>query len=93
MKRPTSVGIRELKNATSALVRRAQAGEVIVVTDRGTPIVQLTPIPAEGPSDAERLASAVSAGRLSWSGGKPRGLDGAPRVGASVAAAVREDRR
>ncbi|MBX7195104.1 MAG: type II toxin-antitoxin system prevent-host-death family antitoxin [Sandaracinaceae bacterium] len=93
MKRATAVGLRELKNATSALVRRAQAGEVIVVTDRGTPIVQLTPIRAEGPSQTERLASAVSAGRLSWSGGKPRGLDRAPRVGASVSHAVLEDRR
>jgi prevent-host-death family protein len=93
MKRATAVGIRELKNATSALVRRAQGGEVIVVTDRGKPIVQLTPIHAEGPTEADRLASAVSAGRLSWSGGKPRGLDRAPRVAASVSSAVVEDRR
>lgn len=93
MKRGTTVGIRELKNATSALVRRAQAGEVIVVTDRGRPIVQLTPIPEEGPGEAERLAAAVSAGRLSWSGGKPRGLERPPRVTRSVSDAVLEDRR
>lgn len=93
MKRATAVGIRELKNGTSALVRRAQAGEVIVVTDRGKPIVQLARIEPEGPSEAERLASAVSAGRLSWSGGKPRGLERAPRVAESVSSAVLEDRR
>jgi antitoxin (DNA-binding transcriptional repressor) of toxin-antitoxin stability system len=32
-----------LNNASSALARRAQAGETIVITDRGVPIADLIP--------------------------------------------------
>ena len=38
------VGIRELKAQASALVRRAAAGEVITITDRGRPVARLVPI-------------------------------------------------
>ncbi|MEJ1969926.1 MAG: type II toxin-antitoxin system prevent-host-death family antitoxin [Rhizomicrobium sp.] len=41
-----TVGIRELKNSLSAYVREAQEGETIVVTDRGEPIAQLSPVGA-----------------------------------------------
>jgi antitoxin (DNA-binding transcriptional repressor) of toxin-antitoxin stability system len=33
--------LRELNTHSSALARRAQAGEVITITDRGVPIVDL----------------------------------------------------
>lgn len=39
-----SVGIRELRNSVSALVRRAGAGERIVVTVDGAPVAQLGPL-------------------------------------------------
>jgi antitoxin (DNA-binding transcriptional repressor) of toxin-antitoxin stability system len=35
--------LRELNINTSALARRAQAGEVITITDRGRPIADLGP--------------------------------------------------
>ncbi len=38
------VGIRELKAKLSVYVRRAAAGERIVVTDRGKPVARLTPL-------------------------------------------------
>src|ERR1039458_4072524 len=38
------VGIRELKAQASAVVRRAAAGEVITITDRGRPVARLVPI-------------------------------------------------
>ncbi|MHB8620246.1 MAG: type II toxin-antitoxin system Phd/YefM family antitoxin [Chloroflexota bacterium] len=38
------VGIRELKEHTSAVVRRAAAGETIDVTDRGRPVARLVPL-------------------------------------------------
>ena len=42
----TKIGIRALKQNASAVVARAAAGEVIVVTDRGSPVAQLGPLPA-----------------------------------------------
>ncbi|WP_420445945.1 type II toxin-antitoxin system Phd/YefM family antitoxin [Candidatus Poriferisodalis sp.] len=38
----TDIGIRELKAHLSECVRRAAAGEHIIVTDRGRPVAQLT---------------------------------------------------
>lgn len=40
-----NVGVRELKQRLSAYVRRASAGERIVVTDRGRPTAMLVPLP------------------------------------------------
>ena len=45
MKHMDEVGIRALKQNASAVVARAAAGEVIVVTDRGRPVAQLAPRP------------------------------------------------
>ncbi len=88
----STIGIRELKSKTSATLRRAQRGETVIVTDRGKPIVQITSL-AAGVSEDDRVLAAVRAGRLSWSGGKPRGLERPPRFARSVAEAVLEDRR
>lgn len=52
------VGIRALKQNASAVVGRAEAGEVIVITDRGRPVAQLTSIPAS------RLEQLRGAGRV-----------------------------
>lgn len=38
------VGIRELRNAVSSLVRRAEAGERIIITVDGRPAAQLGPL-------------------------------------------------
>lgn len=46
MKHMDEVGIRALKQNASAVVARAAAGEVIVVTDRGRPVAQLSPLPS-----------------------------------------------
>jgi prevent-host-death family protein len=48
-----SVGIRELRQRASELLRRVEAGETIEVTDRGRPVAVLAPLP-EG-SVLERL--------------------------------------
>lgn len=51
----TSVGIRELRQRASELLRRVEEGETIEVTDRGRPVAVLSP-PPEG-SPLERLRS------------------------------------
>ncbi len=46
------VGVRELKAKLSEYIGRAAAGEVVIVTDRGRPVAQLTPL--AGSSAVER---------------------------------------
>jgi prevent-host-death family protein len=41
-----TVGMGELKNALSAFVRRAEAGEVITITVQGRAVARLAPLPA-----------------------------------------------
>jgi prevent-host-death family protein len=40
-----SVGVRELRQDASAILRRVKAGEVIEITEHGNPVAQLTPVP------------------------------------------------
>lgn len=54
-----SIGIRALQQHASAVVARAEAGEVIEITDRGRPVARLVPIRA-----SSRLQALVDAGRL-----------------------------
>ena len=41
------VGIRELKNRLSKYVRQVQAGDIVIVTDRGRVVAELRP-PGQG---------------------------------------------
>jgi prevent-host-death family protein len=49
----TRVGVRELRQAASELLRRVEQGETFEITDHGRPIAILSPLPAGGP--LERL--------------------------------------
>lgn len=42
-----TVGIRALKQNASAVVSSASRGEVVIITDRGRPVAQLTPLPSD----------------------------------------------
>jgi prevent-host-death family protein len=55
-----SIGIRELRQRASELLRRVQQGETIEVTDRGRPVALLSPIPDVSPLDRLRTAGEVS---------------------------------
>ena len=54
-----SVGIRELRQRASELLRRVAAGETIQVTDRGRPVALLSPIPEASPLERLRAAGDV----------------------------------
>jgi prevent-host-death family protein len=56
------VGIRELRNYASAIVRRARAGERIVVTVDGLPVAQIGPLDQDGA--ARTLDDLVAAGQV-----------------------------
>lgn len=55
------VGIRQLRNSVSGLVKRASAGERIVITVDGRPMAQLGPL---GGSDHATLDDLAAAGLI-----------------------------
>lgn len=55
-----TVGIRELRQRASELLRQVAAGETIEITDRGRPVALLTPLPRQ-----EGLARLRAAGEVS----------------------------
>lgn len=52
------IGIRELRNQVAAVVRRAGAGERIVVTVDGRPVAQLGPLEPAGRPTLDDLVAA-----------------------------------
>jgi prevent-host-death family protein len=58
-----SVGIRELRQRASELIRRVERGETIEVTDRGRPVAVLAPLPNRGPLEHLRAAGELTPAR------------------------------
>ncbi len=54
-----TVGVRELRQRASELLRRVEAGETIEVTDRGRPVAVLAPLPEGDPLERLRAAGEV----------------------------------
>jgi len=54
-----SVGVRELRQRASELLRRVEAGETIEVTDRGRPVAVLAPLPEGEPLERLRASGDV----------------------------------
>lgn len=55
----TSVGVRELRQAASELLRRVGQGETFEITDRGRPVAILGPVPEGGPLERLRATGQV----------------------------------
>jgi prevent-host-death family protein len=55
----TSVGVRELRQRASELLRLVERGEVIEITDRGRPVAQLVPLPQGSPLERLRAAGEI----------------------------------
>jgi prevent-host-death family protein len=88
-----SVGIRELRQRASELIRRVEDGESIEITDRGRPVAVLSPLP-EDP-----LGRLIAAGDLQASEGdladlpRPLSLPAEAELPSSVLARLRRDER
>jgi prevent-host-death family protein len=54
-----SVGVRELRQRASELLRRVEQGETIEVTDRGRPVALLSPPPDGSPLDRLRALGEI----------------------------------
>ncbi len=57
-----SVGVRELRQRASELLRLVAGGETIQVTDRGRPVAVLAPVPGGSPLEQLRASGEVTAG-------------------------------
>ena len=55
----TSVGVRELRQRASELLRRVEEGETIEVTDRGRPVAVLSPVPEGSPLEQLRALGEI----------------------------------
>lgn len=55
----TSVGVRELRQRASELLRRVTAGETIQITDRGRPVALLAPLPEAEPLERLRATGEI----------------------------------
>ena len=59
---PRQLTQRELRNRSGEIMRALDHGERFVVTRRGVPVADLTPISRRGPVSADELLHAFAAG-------------------------------
>jgi prevent-host-death family protein len=86
------VGVRELKTHLSRHLKRVQAGERLLVTERGRSIATISPVNV--PADVDWAHQLVLDGRAHWNGGKPTGAKRPATItGKTAASMVLEDRR
>jgi len=57
-----SVGVRELRQRASELLRLVAGGETIQITDRGRPVAVLGPVPGGRPMERLRASGEISPG-------------------------------
>jgi len=90
----TSVGIRELRQHASELLRQVEQGETIEITDRGRPVAVLAPLPDPGPSERLRASGDLVPADASFDD-LPAPLDLAPdqEPPSSILARLRADER
>ena len=55
----TSVGVRELRQRASELLRLVEQGETVEITDRGRPVARLTPLPDGSPLEQMRSSGEI----------------------------------
>ncbi len=60
----TTVGVRELRQRASELLRLVEQGETVEITDRGRPVALLAPLPQGSPLERMRAAGEVTESTL-----------------------------
>jgi antitoxin (DNA-binding transcriptional repressor) of toxin-antitoxin stability system len=59
-----AIGIRELRNKLSSYIRLVEAGETVLVTDRGTVVAELGPPRRTASPEPDLLRAAIEGGRV-----------------------------
>jgi prevent-host-death family protein len=89
----TSVGVRELRQRASELLRLVESGETIQITDRGRPVALLTPLPEGSPLELLRAGGELEPATTDL-GEVPAPLASrAPELPSAVLARLRRDER
>jgi prevent-host-death family protein len=89
----TSVGVRELRQRASELLRLVERGETIEITDRGRPVALLTPLPEGSPLERLRAAGEVEAASGDLDELEPPLRPTGPKLPSAVLARLRRDER
>lgn len=90
----TSVGVRELRQRASELLRQVQRGETLEITDRGRPVALLTPMPDGSPLERLRQAGEVSSASADLDDlPEPLVLEAGQDAPSAVLARLRRDER
>ena len=90
----TQVGVRELRQRASELLRRVEAGETFEVTDRGRPVAVLAPLPDRSPVERLRALGELTSGSDGWEDlPEPIKLAPGQEPPSSVLARLRRDER
>lgn len=89
-----SVGVRELRQRASELLRRVQRGQTVQITDRGRPVAVLSPWAEGGPLERLRQAGDVQSARGSFDDlPEPLVLTPAQETASATLARLRGDER
>jgi prevent-host-death family protein len=90
----TTVGVRELRQRASELLRQVARGETIEITDRGRPVALLGPVPTGDELTRLRAAGQVSAAEGDVSDlPEPLELEPGHQQASEVLARLRHDER
>lgn len=87
------VGVRELRQRASELLRRVERGETIEITDRGRPVALLTPSPEGSALERLRAAGEVEAANGDIDGLPPPLPSRGRELPSEVLARLRRDER
>jgi prevent-host-death family protein len=83
------VGIRELSQNASAVIKRVAGGETVEVTERGRPVARIVPLQAAGP-----LAQMFAEGRVTPGKGDLLAIEPLPAIpGTPTLSSVLEEMR
>lgn len=90
----TSVGIRDLRQRASELLRQVEQGETIEITDRGRPVAVLAPLPDPGPTERLRASGDLTTAEAAIDDLEdPLALDGDQETPSQVLARLRAHER
>lgn len=89
----TQVGVRELRQRASELLRLVESGETIEITDRGRPVALLSPLPQGSPLEQLRASGDVASATGDLDDLPPALASRAAEPPSAVLARLRHDER